>query len=108
MLLATFASLALKLEAISMLLWCMQETWRLLLRSQNDVLSAIALLAQAVSSTDPVLQQIYLRISDCQSNLEQVAQLLKTHATMNASIAQEMIADPLCSHLVSHIPCACS
>ena len=108
MLLANCAPLALRLEGISTLLQCMQETWRLLLRSQNDVLSAIALLAQAVSSTDPVLQQIYIRISDCQSNLEQVAQLLKTHATMNASIAQEMIADPLCSHLVSHFPCACS
>lgn len=78
----------------------MQDTWRLLLRSQNDLLSAIALLAQAVGSTDPVLQQIYIRISACQSDLEQLAQQLKMHANMNVSIAQEMRADTLCSHLV--------
>ena len=79
-----------------------QDTWRLLLRSQHDLPSAIALLAQAVGSTDPVLQQIYIRISACQSDLEQLAQQLKTHASMNVRIAQELTADKLCSHLVSY------
>ena len=72
------------------------------MRSQHDLLSAIALLAQAVGSTDPVLQQIYIRISACQSDLEQLAQQLKMHANMNVSMAQEMRADTLCNNLVSH------
>ena len=79
----------------------MQEVWRLLLRSQHDLLSAIALLAQAVSSTDPVLQQLYIGIAACQNDLEQLAKHLKMHATMNASIAKECELNPSCSHLVS-------
>ena len=79
-----------------------QETWRFVLRSQHDLLSAIALLAQAVGSTDPVLRQIYIGISACQSAMEQLGRQLKTHANMNVSIAQDLKANPLCSHLVSH------
>ena len=79
----------------------MQGTWRLVLQSEHDLLSAIALLAQAVGSTDPVLQQIYIGISACQCAMEQLAQQLKTHAAMNVSMAQDLKADPICSHLVS-------
>ena len=71
-----------------------------MLRSHNDLLSAIALLAQAVNITDPTLQQMYISISDCQSVLQQLAQPLRTHAAINASIAQELAANPLCSQMV--------
>ena len=71
-----------------------------MLRSHNDLLSAIALLAQAVNITDPTLQQMYISISDCQSVLQQLAQPLRTHAAINASIAQELAAHPLCSQMV--------
>lgn len=77
-----------------------QKSWRLMLRSHNDLLSAIALLAQAVNITDPTLQQMYISISDCQSVLQQLAQPLRTHAAINASIAQELAANPLCSQMV--------
>ena len=78
----------------------LQEAWRQLLGSQKDFLSAIALMAQAVGSTDPVLQRLYIRIAECQSMLQQLAQLLMTHAMMNASMASELSGSPLCAHLV--------
>ena len=78
----------------------MQEAWRQLLGSQGDFLSATALMAQAVGSTDSALQQLYIRIAECQSMLQQLAQLLMTHAMMNASIASELKGSPLCAHLV--------
>ena len=78
----------------------LQEAWRQLLGSQGDFLSAIALMAQAVGSTDSALQQLYIRIAECQRMLQQLAQLLMTHAMMNASIASELKGSPLCAHLV--------
>jgi hypothetical protein len=78
----------------------MQESWRLMLRCHNDLLSAIALLAQAVDITDPRLQHLYISISDCQNVLQQLAQPVRTRAAMNASIAQELAANPLCSQMV--------
>ena len=82
----------------------LQEAWGQLLGSQGDFLSAIALMAQAVGSTDSALQQLYIRIAECQSMLQQLAQLLMTHAMMNASIASELKGSPLCAHLVRPMP----
>lgn len=78
-----------------------QEAWRRLLRSQDDLLSAIALLAQAINSTDPVLQQMYIGMRDCQNALQQLAHLLRTYAMMNASLARELSAHQQYSCLVS-------
>ena len=64
-------------------------------------------MAQAVGSTDPALQQLYVRIAECQSMLQQLARLLRTHALMNASMASELSGSPLCAHLVRPVRNIC-
>lgn len=80
----------------------MQAAWEGLLRTPNaDLLSCIPLLARAVGSQDPILQQLYCALLKCQEELRHTAEALRAHAAENAGRAGELQSPVASEALVS-------
>lgn len=69
-----------------------------------DLLSSISLLARAVGSQDPALQQLYCTLLRCQEDLQHTARDLHRHAEQNAVKAGELQGQAACGPQVIRCP----